>query len=1245
MLAPGTLVLEVACEHIHDDGRIFSLLSDEYESSGESSEADPEGLLLDSHSAFIASSPGNTTPGILSVTLIDESCFSVKFVPDPRASSRRAQARTHGRFGSSSIASSTHRDGNGDGGDDCQEDEARSRANSDSSLLDNKDIARSSPQQRVRGHSDDSAFCADLDSARILSNHCAVYFAPSVGVHYEADMRSLQVPSSQNMADRSLDSALSSRDHNHSRRHRHRRGECIRIRNPQEFALFKEAYEECQSIAQIVLRIQSVSRDAYFSGVYRDMRMDDYERTQALQDRRPSAAMLERIHEELEQKKVDLPDGKPINGQAAGVLIPMSDQIRCVFCDLERATDRMRLYMEHPYVRTGFGGKPIYMCVPCVANWYHYRISLEAEAGLILPDEINEELCAICSDTPGELVLCGTCVRSFCKPCLLRACTTKALEDLENEEQDWTCMCCCNGNGHTPLPHVQWSLAFAPSTRDAKSFSRPGQLFQHVRELAEAAARKVKVVTVEPVEVESVLSADLYLDLDLDATQPQIVPDSDAMDSEGEPEEAEVDAKEEEGKIDVPAIGNRKLKSRRDSRTARGSRRKNTKSDKKAPQLKTDARNVLRRKVNADKKEATASTSDNSLIDMLPMVQNNRTKIGAAARTSLLYGAAAARNSGQWLKMEHDISELLVRDSEDVGASVIKKRANGSKHKSRGDGTSKGRSKSGGSGGAVKAKGGALVPVAVSIAKGRDALKAPPPPPPRKGEGGGTRPSNSTVHKSLPPVTHEHSEAYYFSQYVQYVDHITADENEFEWAHSPLGFHTDEVCFLCKDGGELVECDHARAGCNAKSFQGKPVAVAAKCRKVYHEYCLAYSVPDDGTQWHCPRHYCDGCGSANLAHICKYCPISFCADCLDTQCTMKSYSQLAAPKYGWEFNQKAQSICCGTCVRMFESCDREGHPIVPSNPKKARPVHPVLTAPFIAIDNSAPSAVFDSFAAKPPPQPMSAQMQAALSKKQSSSGSGSGSSSSSSSQAERGPSRRPGKSAAADGAGKHVGSPTQYGDFLSMDAQFASNVVNRAELAEMRAIRAQHRDSNKPEPLPLTFRVGSKKRVRSGREGASASASASASTSASASASAHSDAADLVSDAIAETSAMQLHRKVHADAVRRLLCGAVAAAAPDAQMPSVNTDATSNPLGTSAATVSATAATVFAATTTTASAKVVPLAPVKLAGNAQASNMLQNVMAHYTAGDADTPTNAGLTFRIPMPADTNDEDGGYSSYL
>ncbi|KAF4130096.1 hypothetical protein GN958_ATG20713 [Phytophthora infestans] len=94
---------------------------------------------------------------------------------------------------------------------------------------------------------------------------------------------------------------------------------------------------------------------------------------------------------------------------------------------------------------------------------------------------------------------------------------------------------------------------------------------------------------------------------------------------------------------------------------------------------------------------------------------------------------------------------------------------------------------------------------------------------------------------------------------VTYFKFLLERETTVEFAES------EDVCFCCKDGGNVIECDW-------KGLNG----AFARCPKVYHEDCLGYEVPE-GKTWVCPRHRCQDCGII-AHHSCRFCVTSYCQD-------------------------------------------------------------------------------------------------------------------------------------------------------------------------------------------------------------------------------------------------------------------------------------------------------------------------------------------------------------------------------
>ena len=229
------------------------------------------------------------------------------------------------------------------------------------------------------------------------------------------------------------------------------------------YRLFKEAVLECREVCELALRWEAVVRDVYYAGIYSSLSKDHNILL---------ANEITKLHNNDSNFKIcKIPaheglhtyiDDTPIDDRGMGIIT--KDEIRkarfalvedvdneyidkgvpitCVFCDMTSEKNISLQYYFHPYALNNFDSSPIFMCSICITNWKKYRDVAEKENRLILPEEVNEEICCICSDTPIQLVLCSSCPRSFCRHCLTKILTTKQLEDIDDETKDWTCMPC-----------------------------------------------------------------------------------------------------------------------------------------------------------------------------------------------------------------------------------------------------------------------------------------------------------------------------------------------------------------------------------------------------------------------------------------------------------------------------------------------------------------------------------------------------------------------------------------------------------------------------------------------------------------------------------------------------------------------------------------------------------------------------------------------------------------------------------
>ena len=84
----------------------------------------------------------------------------------------------------------------------------------------------------------------------------------------------------------------------------------------------------------------------------------------------------------------------------------------CAFCSDDNSKDPSKNLGVHPYVKANFLGISLFLCELCEGNWRDYRQRAIDSKNLLLPGEFNEEICALCSDSPiDDLILCSNCPR------------------------------------------------------------------------------------------------------------------------------------------------------------------------------------------------------------------------------------------------------------------------------------------------------------------------------------------------------------------------------------------------------------------------------------------------------------------------------------------------------------------------------------------------------------------------------------------------------------------------------------------------------------------------------------------------------------------------------------------------------------------------------------------------------------------------------------------------------------------
>eukprot|EP00899_Mesostigma_viride_P007423 jgi/Mesvir1/16682/Mv15081-RA.1 len=107
----------------------------------------------------------------------------------------------------------------------------------------------------------------------------------------------------------------------------------------------------------------------------------------------------------------------------------------------------------------------------------------------------------------------------------------------------------------------------------------------------------------------------------------------------------------------------------------------------------------------------------------------------------------------------------------------------------------------------------------------------------------------------------------------------------------------EDVCFICKDGGDLVVCDRRL------------------CPKSYHLSCIGRddSFLNEKGRWSCGWHFCMGCSDEHHTVVvrCLTCPAALCKECMD------------AHPFDLQPDNPKSGLCadCVVMVRMLEGLD------------------------------------------------------------------------------------------------------------------------------------------------------------------------------------------------------------------------------------------------------------------------------------------------------------------------------------
>lgn len=717
---------------------------------------------------------------------------------------------------------------------------------------------------------------------------------------------------------------------------------------PFEFAQFLEAVNYCNSICSLTFSLNTTVRDVFIDGAYSKCGN--------------KVSMFGDLGSYLNNCATNLVttiEGKkyianaPLAEGGDTVKLNFSDMV-CIYCETKNmGMDSFNLRF-HPYVPIDHRLRVIYICNQCHTNYMNYRKQAIELSLLVLPGEYNEEVCACCADSPSKLVLCAKCPRSFCGPCLQRLLTPKDHAAMKTED-NWLCMCCVRSESQfrsiVSLLHLSWPLLGPLSSMEA-SLAKWGPTCDTITGEDEldandhSAATTTNSTVKESYDVSIDRIEDENVDCDSDCagevvTRTKQMGGGTGISGKGQPSETPGKRRGRPPKNTasadqsiIPADDGMRDKQKNRTKEKKSVHSRKLDLTEATTDSEDEVGGIVEAKISTRKRKVQARMMP--VVDVCENRDDDRyaNAIGNLMNSGKDGDTNGRRSSGRQRPISMKVLDFIdtdtyidtlakskrgryARNITESSLSTASERVRSSDPKpskqttqSHAHGTKRDKRVSTAASKAArhKDKDQVLVEENVLGVSTHQSLAIP-------------APSGSAA--DLPPVDTTHDEVYYFSQYVEYLVSIK------DTPASELD--TEDLCFLCKDGGELVECDHQR-------HKG----VQHHCKKVYHEYCLCFEVAEESI-WRCFRHFCGVCGSEHSSVLkCKLCPNSFCNDCIPvwsrnnghqsyiicqgtlSTCDPPKLSTSAKKGHNRKKSNPVIDIICGSCIRMIKRCRERG---------------------------------------------------------------------------------------------------------------------------------------------------------------------------------------------------------------------------------------------------------------------------------------------------------------------------------